>query len=70
MSCEDFFLTEFRIGTGGWKYFKIPDIHPLVAYSKAFNFVEVNSTFYEIPEIKMVESWRRLVPHNFVFSVR
>lgn len=48
----------------------MPGVHPLVAYSKAFDFVEVNSTFYEIPSLKLVESWRRLVPPNFEFAVR
>jgi len=45
-------------------------MHPLVAYSRAFDFVEVNSTFYEIPSLKLVEYWRRLVPPNFEFAVR
>jgi hypothetical protein len=63
-------LTRYLIGAGGWAYFQVLDLHPLVAYSKAFNFVEVNSTFYEIPSLKLVESWRRLVPPNFEFAVR
>ena len=63
-------MTEFLIGTGGWAYFQIPDINPLEAYSRAFNFVEVNSTFYEIPKMKIVESWRKRVPEDFEFSVR
>jgi len=63
-------LTEFLIGTGGWAYFKILNTPPLEAYSKAFNFVEVNSTFYEIPKINTVKSWRKIVPKNFEFSVR
>ncbi|MBS7653964.1 DUF72 domain-containing protein [Candidatus Bathyarchaeota archaeon] len=63
-------MTEYLIGTGGWAYFQIPGIHPLVAYSKAFNFVEVNSTFYELPSLKEVEIWRKLVPPNFQFTVR
>jgi len=63
-------LTEYLIGTGGWAYFQIPGVHPLLAYSKAFNFVEVNSTFYQIPPLREVETWRRLVPHNFQFTVR
>jgi uncharacterized protein YecE (DUF72 family) len=63
-------LTEYLIGAGGWAYFKVPGIHSLVAYSRAFNFVEVNSTFYEIPKIESVESWRRMVPEKFEFSVR
>jgi uncharacterized protein YecE (DUF72 family) len=63
-------LTDFLIGTGGWAYFKVPSIHPLAAYSRAFNFVEVNSTFYEIPKLDKVKSWRRIVPEGFEFSVR
>jgi uncharacterized protein YecE (DUF72 family) len=63
-------LKEYLIGTGGWAYFKIPGLHPLVAYSRAFNFVEVNTTFYKIPKIEEVEKWRKLVPNDFQFSVR
>ncbi|MEM3765839.1 MAG: DUF72 domain-containing protein [Candidatus Bathyarchaeia archaeon] len=63
-------MTEYLIGTGGWAYFQIPGIHPLVAYSKAFNFVEVNSTFYELPSLKEVDTWRKIVPPNFQFTVR
>jgi uncharacterized protein YecE (DUF72 family) len=63
-------LTDFLIGTGGWAYFQVPNVHPLIAYSRVFNFVEVNSTFYEIPDLKRVTSWRRIVPPDFEFSVR
>jgi len=63
-------LTRYLIGAGGWAYFQVPGLHPLVAYSRAFNFVEVNSTFYETPNVKLVESWRKLVPPNFEFTVR
>ncbi len=63
-------MTRFLIGAGGWAYFQVPGMQPLVAYSNAFNFVEVNSTFYEIPDLKLVESWRRLVPPDFEFAVR
>lgn len=41
-----------------------------MAYAKAFNFVEVNSTFYQIPPMKEVETWRKLVPADFKFAVR
>jgi uncharacterized protein YecE (DUF72 family) len=58
------------IGTGGWAYFKVPGLRPLKAYSRIFNFVEVNSTFYHIPQLKEVEEWRRRVPFDFRFSVR
>ena len=63
-------MTEFLIGTGGWTYFNIPGVNPLAAYSKVFNYVEVNSTFYEIPLMERVKAWRKMVPQNFKFSVR
>jgi uncharacterized protein YecE (DUF72 family) len=63
-------LKEYLIGTGGWAYFQIPRMNPLAAYSRAFNFVEVNTTFYEIPKTEEVEKWRQLVPIDFQFSVR
>jgi uncharacterized protein YecE (DUF72 family) len=63
-------MKKYLIGTGGWAYFKIPKLKPLVAYSRVFNFVEVNSTFYEIPNISDVQKWRKLVPTDFEFSVR
>jgi len=63
-------MTEYLIGTGGWAYFQVPGLKPLEAYARAFNFVEVNSTFYEIPDLQIVKSWRRRVPPDFQFSVR
>lgn len=60
------------MGTGGWAYFPVgqDSSSKLKAYSKVFNFVEVNYTFYEYPSIQAVEYWRRIVPKAFVFSVR
>jgi uncharacterized protein YecE (DUF72 family) len=64
-------LTDYLIGTGGWAYFKVPAGKPsLKAYSEVFNFVEVNHTFYEYPDLRHVERWRRAVPKDFTFSVR
>jgi len=63
-------LTKFLIGAGGWTYFQVPGQDSLTAYSKAFNFVEVNSTFYKTPSIREVEVWRRRVPKGFEFTVR
>jgi len=61
---------EYLIGTGGWAYIRVPGLRSLVAYSRLFDFVEVNSTFYQVPNLKTVESWRRQVPPHFEFSVR
>jgi uncharacterized protein YecE (DUF72 family) len=63
-------LTDYLIGTGGWAYFNVPDKPPLKVYSDIFNFVEVNYTFYEYPDLRLVEQWRRSVPSDFTFSVR
>jgi uncharacterized protein YecE (DUF72 family) len=63
-------MTELLIGAGGWAYFKVPGLRPLEAYSRAFNFVELNSTFYTSPRLQLVKSWRRRVPQKFEFSVR
>jgi len=43
---------------------------PLVAYSRAYDFVEVNSTFYELPSLSIAEHWRKIVPEDFEFTVR
>jgi len=63
-------VTQYLIGTGGWAYFTSPMGSSLTAYSKAFNFVEVNYTFYKYPDTRMVERWRRTVPSDFAFTVR
>ncbi|RLI39594.1 hypothetical protein DRO64_10320 [Candidatus Bathyarchaeota archaeon] len=63
-------MGEIIVGCGGWQYFIIPNMDPLEAYSMAFRFVEVNSTFYKIPQMDLVRSWRRRVPKDFEFSVR
>jgi len=63
-------MTEVLIGAGGWAYFQIPGFDGLEAYARAFNFVEVNSTFYEHLEMQQVKSWRKRVPEDFEFSVR
>jgi uncharacterized protein YecE (DUF72 family) len=63
-------LTDYLIGTGGWAYFQVPRKPSLKAYSEVFNFVEVNYAFYEYPDTRIVEHWRRTVPEDFTFAVR
>lgn len=63
-------MTDYLVGTGGWAYFKVPNKPSLKAYSEVFNFVEVNYTFYEYPDTRRVEQWRRAVPVSFTFAVR
>lgn len=47
-------VTQFLVGTGGWAYFNV--LNKLESYSQIFNFTEVNYTFYEYPEARMVEA--------------
>ena len=63
-------LVNYLIGTGGWAYFKVPGQSSLRAYSRIFDFVEVNYTFYKYPDTRMVEHWRQMVPSHFTFTVR
>ncbi len=63
-------MSDYLVGTGGWAYFNVPGKNALEAYSKIFNFVEVNYTFYEYPDPRVVEKWRRTVPSDFSFAVR
>jgi uncharacterized protein YecE (DUF72 family) len=61
-----------RVGSGGWvQYLHEPyDEIPLKSYSREFNFVEVNSTFYEIIQPSTLEKWRKSVPPDFEFSIK
>lgn len=57
------------VGTGGWDYLNAEGDR-LKAYTRLFNFVEVNTTFYHIPRLSTVRSWRRRAPRGFTFSVK
>lgn len=63
-------MGKILIGTGGWDYFSVPEGDRLRAYSTAYNFVEVNSTYYRLPSLATVGSWRARVPTAFEFAVR
>ena len=63
-------MPELVVGCGGWQYFRVPGADSLKIYSRAFRFVEVNSTFYSLPDLALVRSWRRRVPEGFEFSVK
>ncbi|MGI8467893.1 MAG: DUF72 domain-containing protein, partial [Pyrinomonadaceae bacterium] len=42
----------------------------LKIYSKAFETIEVDSTFYAIPAVSTVENWYRKTPARFMFSLK
>jgi uncharacterized protein YecE (DUF72 family) len=39
-------------------------------YAQHFEMVEVNSTFYAVPDARMVERWCRSTPDGFMFNVK
>src|SRR2546423_8637881 len=39
-------------------------------YSQHFEMVEVNSTFYSVPDSRTVERWCAVTPNDFVFDVK
>ncbi len=57
----------YLYGTAGWSYAdweglvyprpKPGDFNPLAFLSRDFNFVEVNTTFYRIPSLKLTSGW-------------
>src|SRR5581483_283095 len=72
-------MTEWRLGTVGFGYadwqgvFYPPGRKPedyLEFYARHFNSVELDTTFYAIPERPRVEQWREKVPADFRFSLK
>ena len=63
------------LGTAGWKYedwvgsFYPSKKHQFTYFSKIFNTAEINSTFYNFPSRKVVESWTR-APEDFLFTAK
>jgi len=67
------------VGTSGYSYKEwkggfypetIPAKDMLAFYASRLHAVELNNTFYRMPQPSMVESWKAQVPENFRFSVK
>ena len=57
------------VGAGGWDYLASSGDR-LKAYARLFDFAEVNATFYHLPRLSAVRSWRRRAPPGFTFAVK
>jgi uncharacterized protein YecE (DUF72 family) len=53
-----------------WYPKKMPAGERLRWYAQHFEMVEVNSTFYSVPEPRMVERWCAVTPDDFTFDVK
>ena len=67
------------VGTSGWQYphwrrvfypEKLPQRMWLQYYAARFQTVEVNNTFYNLPERSVFEHWRASTPSDFVFAMK
>ncbi len=68
-----------RLGTQGWNYSAwVGPFYPegtrpadyLTVYARAFETVEVDSTFYAVPPEKTVRGWAARVPEHFTFALK
>ena len=68
-----------HVGTSGYSYKewkgsfypeKLPAKEMLAYYASRLPAVELNNTFYRLPQKSMVENWKEQVPDNFRFSVK
>ena len=68
-----------RLGAQGWNYDAwVGPFYPsgtraidyLTMYARAFDTVEVDSTFYAIPAVKTVRGWAARTPPHFTFALK
>lgn len=68
-----------RVGTQGWSYDAwLGRFYPagarsadwLTLYARAFDVVEIDSTYYGPPPRERFESWRERTPEGFLFTVK
>ncbi len=67
------------VGTSGYSYKEwkgsfypenISAKDMLSYYASHFKSVELNNTFYRVPQLSMIETWKAQVPEDFRFSVK
>jgi uncharacterized protein YecE (DUF72 family) len=72
-------LGTIRIGCSGWVYDHwrgriypdgLPQRRWLEHYAGVFDTVEVNNTFYRLPQLKAVERWVEETPRRFTFAIK
>lgn len=72
-------MNPLHIGTSGWSYEHwTGPFYPhglaaggrLAYYAERFSSVEINTSFYHLPEAGTVDQWRDTVPAGFVFSAK
>jgi uncharacterized protein YecE (DUF72 family) len=68
-----------RVGCSGWQYkhwrgdfypADLPQSRWLDFYASRFDTVEINNTFYRLPEAPTFAAWKRRAPQGFVYAVK
>src|SRR5262249_37843796 len=74
-----FLNPSIRIGCSGWQYThwrgdfypaELPQPTWLDYYAARFDTVEINNTFYRLPDAATFASWARRAPRGFVYAVK
>ncbi|HXV78373.1 MAG TPA: DUF72 domain-containing protein [Candidatus Binatia bacterium] len=69
----------FRIGTSGWHYDHwrgvfypedLPKTEWFSHYAQEFDTVEINNTFYRLPEATTFDAWRGQAPKGFCYALK
>lgn len=77
--CNAAVMMRIRVGCSGWHYTSwrgrlyppdLPTRRWLAAYAQAFDCVEINSSFYRLPDADTFAAWREQTPRGFVFAVK
>lgn len=70
---------QIHIGTSGWSYAHwkgpfyppdLPDARMLEYYARHFHSVEINSSFYRLPEPRTLRDWYADTPSDFLFTAK
>jgi uncharacterized protein YecE (DUF72 family) len=70
---------EFRVGTSGYQYRhwkgdfyprELPNRCWFDHYARQFDTVEINNTFYNLPEAERFDAWREAAPRGFRFTLK
>lgn len=72
-------MARFRVGTSGYQYNhwrgrfypeKLAKRRWFAHYAEHFDTVEINNTFYNLPNAETFDAWREQTPRGFVYALK
>ena len=79
INIQNYRVLQYYIGCSGWSYMSwqgpfypsnVENSGWLNYYSHVFDYVEIDSSFYRIPNVIMVNNWAKRTPENFRFTAK